>query len=93
MVLGEDRESVNTTDELESLWSRVSDATMSCVKGLSPEELREVRERGTGEDVIRKTVEEYLFTFLIHEVYHKGEVLAVMWHMGVEPPHLDDWSY
>ncbi|MFQ5986645.1 MAG: DinB family protein [Thermoplasmata archaeon] len=38
-------------------------------------------------------MEEYLFTFMIHEIYHKGEVLAVLWQGDHEPPPVDYWRY
>lgn len=88
-----DRDEVATVQDLARLWDRVSDATEAYVADLSPEALAEVRRRSAGAEVVEKTVEEYLFTFLIHEVYHKGEVLAVLWQKDVEPPFVDYWRY
>lgn len=93
MVEARDRDQVETVKDLAGLWDRVSDATEAYVRALRREELAEVRRRTTGDGFVEKTVEEYLFTFLVHEVYHKGEVLAVLWQQGVEPPPVDYWRY
>jgi uncharacterized damage-inducible protein DinB len=84
---------VQSVQDLEALWNRVSDRTEEVIQAMGPDELAEVRERPLGDDLIRKTVEEYLFTFMIHEVYHKGEVLAVLWQGDNEPPPVDYWRY
>jgi uncharacterized damage-inducible protein DinB len=93
MVAREDLEGIATVDDLEALWERVSTVTRRYVQGLKPRELSEVREVQARGSIVRKSVEEYIFTFLLHEIYHKGEVLAVMWQMGVEPPPVDYWRY
>jgi len=33
--------------------------------------------------------EEALFTIFTHEQWHRGELLAVLWSEGVEPPPVD----
>lgn len=90
----EEREEIDTVASLAERWDRVSSGSEAYLDGLNPEALGEVRERSAGSQTIRKTVEEYLFTFLVHEVYHKGEVLAVLWQKGFEElPPVDFWRY
>lgn len=93
LVQREKREEVTTVRDLVGLWDEVSSRSEDYIRSLSPEDLGKIRERPRDGDVARKTVEEYLFTFMVHEVYHKGEVLAVLWQMGVEPPAVDYWRY
>lgn len=94
IVSREERESLETVADLAARWDRVSDETETYIAGLTDEELTERRDRSLGEEVVQKTVEDYLHTFLIHEVYHKGEVLAVLWQKGFEElPPVDFWRY
>ncbi|MFQ5987009.1 MAG: DinB family protein [Thermoplasmata archaeon] len=93
MVEREAKEELKSVQDLARLWNRISNRTEDAIQAMGPETLAEVRERPLGEGVVRKTVEEYLFTFMIHEVYHKGEVLAVLWQGDHEPPPVDYWRY
>ena len=93
MVKSRAKEDLHSVQDLLQLWNRVSDRTEEFIQSLRPGELAEIRERPLGERRVRKTVEEYLFTFMIHEVYHKGEVLAVLWQGDHEPPPVDYWRY
>ncbi len=93
-VSRDERESLRTVDDLATRWDRLSDATQAYIEGLTAEQLAETRDRPLGSEVVHKTVEEYLFNFLVHEVYHKGEVLAVLWQNGFEEiPPVDFWRY
>lgn len=93
LVPGGAKEDLHSAEDLMQLWNRVSDRTEEVIQAMSPEELAEIRERRLGDGLARKTVEEYLFTFMIHEVYHKGEVLAVLWQGDNDPPPVDYWRY
>ncbi len=93
IVARDAKEDLQTAQDLEDLWNRVSDRTEDVIRAMGAEELAEIRERPLGDALVRKTVEEYLFTFMIHEVYHKGEVLAVLWQRDNEPPPVDYWRY
>ncbi|MFQ5919840.1 MAG: DinB family protein [Thermoplasmata archaeon] len=93
LVRSQAKENLHSAQDLRDLWDRVSDRTEDVIQAMNPEELAEIRERALGERRVRKTVEEYLFTFMIHEVYHKGEVLAVLWQGDHEPPPVDYWRY
>jgi uncharacterized damage-inducible protein DinB len=93
MVDKEDLERITGAGDLQALWDRVGATTRDYLRGLSPEDLAEQREVSVGSHSVTKSVEEYAFTFLIHEVYYKGEVLAALWQMGMEPPPVDYWGY
>ena len=93
LVARDAKEDLKSVQDLERLWNRISDRTEEVIQTMGPEALVEVREQPLGDGVVRKTVEEYLFTFMIHEVYHKGEVLAVLWQGDHEPPPVDYWRY
>ena len=34
------------------------------------------------------TVEDYLVHFFQEEMHHRGEFIALLWQMGVTPPHV-----
>ena len=93
LVARDAKEDLQSVQDLENLWNRISDRTEEVIRAMGAEELAEIRERSLGDERVRKTVEEYLFTFMIHEVYHKGEVLAVLWQGDHEPPPVDYWRY
>jgi uncharacterized damage-inducible protein DinB len=61
---------------------------------LSPETLASVRERERRDGTVsRMTVEEFLLTPMLHDIYHKGEVLAVLRQHGHDGPPVDYWMY
>ncbi|MFQ5907732.1 MAG: DinB family protein [Thermoplasmata archaeon] len=93
LVRRKEKEELESALDLERLWDGVSDRTEAFIQSLTTADLQQVRERQLGDTTVRKTVEEYLFTFMIHEVYHKGEVLAVLWQGDNEPPPVDYWRY
>lgn len=93
LVRRKEKEELKSALDLERLWDGVSDRTEAFIQSLTTVDLQQVRERQLGDTTVRKTVEEYLFTFMIHEVYHKGEVLAVLWQGDHEPPPVDYWRY
>lgn len=45
----------------------------------------EVRSRTSG-SVVKCTVEDLLFQVGTEELYHLGELIAVLWQDGIEPP-------
>lgn len=89
----EARDALDAPAALADRWEALSNRTEGYVRGLDAATLGEVRPRRRGDAIVEKTVEEYLFTFLIHEVYHKGEVLAALWQRDFEPPPVDYWRY
>lgn len=61
---------------------------------LTADDLAAVRERERRDgSVSRMTLEEFLLTPMLHEVYHKGEVLAVLRQHGHDGPPVDYWMY
>ena len=38
--------------------------------------------------VIQVTVEDMLIDYFQEETHHRGEFIAILWQMGIEPPHL-----
>ncbi|MFQ6013304.1 MAG: DinB family protein, partial [Thermoplasmata archaeon] len=65
LVSREAKEALTSVRDLERLWDRVTARTVEVIQAMGPRELEEVRERPLGDGVVRKTVEEYLFTFMI----------------------------
>jgi len=59
---------------------------------VSPEELSKKVERKFKEGAsVQVTVEDILIDFFQEETHHRGEFIALLWQMEIEPPHLG-WS-
>jgi len=75
----------NIRDYLETVESIANDYWSK----ITPEELSRNHERkfidGT---VIQTTVEDTLIHLFQEETHHRGEFIALLWQMGIEPPHL-----
>ena len=72
-------------DYLETVEFKASDY----LSQITPEDLSRNHERkfpdGT---VIQTTVEDTLIHLFQEETHHRGEFIALLWQMGIEPPHL-----
>ena len=65
-----------------------SDANAYLIK-ITPEELsRKVERKFPDGTVVNLTIEDWLIHFFQEETNHKGEFIALLWQMGIEPPHL-----
>jgi uncharacterized damage-inducible protein DinB len=53
---------------------------------LSPENLEKKYEVGTKGKTETKTAEDILVHVFEEEVHHRGELIALFWQMGIEPP-------
>ena len=53
---------------------------------LSPENLKKKYEVGPKGETETKTAEDILVHVFEEEVHHRGELIALFWQMGIEPP-------
>jgi len=75
-------------DAMEKKILEVQDKTKEFLRSLGRSELSaelEARSRISG-TVVRCTVEDLIFHVGTEELYHLGEIIAVLWQDGVEPP-------
>lgn len=76
-------------EKVEAYLARVeSDAHPYLIK-ITPEELaRKVLRKFRDGSTAWMTVEDVLFDLFQEETHHRGEFIAILWQMGIEPPHL-----
>ena len=56
---------------------------------ITPEELlRKVERTFTDGTVVKLTVEDWFINIFQEETHHRGEFIAILWSMDIEPPHL-----
>lgn len=93
-------EEYETLKEIEDYMQKVENRMSTYLKSLSPENLkkkRKVSERGSSvEDYKHKvkrhgkvemlTAEDILVHIVEEEVHHRGELMALFWQVGIEPP-------
>jgi uncharacterized damage-inducible protein DinB len=61
---------------------------------ITPEELsRKIERKRRDGSSNRATVEDYLIHLFQEEIHHIGELIALLWQMGVSPPHMGWLQY
>ena len=61
---------------------------------ITPEELsRKIERKRRDGSSNRATVEDYLIHLFQEEIHHIGELIALLWQMGVSPPHIGWLQY
>jgi len=61
---------------------------------ITPEELsRKIERKRRDGSSNRATVEDYLIHLFQEEIHHIGELMALLWQMGVSPPHIGWLQY
>ena len=74
-------------DEVKEYMERVEKRTREYLKSLTAEELNKtytVRDDDSGN--IKITAEDVLIHVFEEEVHHRGELNALLWQMGIDPP-------
>jgi len=79
----------DSMDKVKEYMERVESEADRYLSTVTPEELSRTFERKLkGGDVIQLTVEDMLVDFFQEETHHRGEFIALLWQMNIEPPHL-----
>jgi uncharacterized damage-inducible protein DinB len=71
---------------------RVDSDAKAYLSKVTPEELsRKIERKYDDGIVVELTIEDWLIQFFQEETHHRGEFIALLWQMEIEPPHLG-WS-
>ncbi len=76
-------------EKIRAYLDRVESDANAYLSKITPEELSRVIERKFSDGtVVQVTVEDMLIHFFQEETHHRGEFIALLWQMNIEPPHL-----
>lgn len=79
-------------EKIKEYFDRVESDANRYLEKVSPEELsKKVTRKFKDGTSVQVTVEDILFDFFQEETHHRGEFIALLWQMDIEPPHLG-WS-
>ena len=82
-----------TMDDLQKYMARVEVRMRTYAASLTPEGvLKEYEVTNDLGVATRVTAEDVLIHVFEEEVHHRGELIALLWQMGIEPP-LMGWKY
>ena len=76
-----------TLDEIRAYMEQVEKRIQAYLRSLSPEELaKKYKLKGKDGKTEELTAEDILVHVFEEEVHHRGELIALFWQMGIEPP-------
>jgi uncharacterized damage-inducible protein DinB len=79
----------NSWDAIEDFNSRVISKVDNYLSSLTPESLYKSVSRINKDGIKRNTiVKEVLIHVLTEELHHRGEIIAVLWQMNIQPPDM-----
>jgi uncharacterized damage-inducible protein DinB len=82
-----------TLDDISSFMTRVEARMREYLGSLTPEGLlKKYTVTNDTNETIEVTAEDVLIHVFEEEVHHRGELIALLWQMGIEPP-LMGWKY
>lgn len=74
-------------DDIRKYMKQVEDRLKRYIDNLTPQSLKtEYTVRNSAKENINVTAEDILIHLFEEEVHHRGELIALLWQMGVEPP-------
>jgi len=86
---GFDFEAFGSFEKIRAYVDRVEAEADRYLSRITPAEMERTVERTFSDGtVLQLTVEDMLIHFFQEETHHRGEFIALMWQMGIEPPHL-----
>jgi uncharacterized damage-inducible protein DinB len=81
-------------DQVKNYLDRVEAHVNEYLRKVTPEELsRKVTRKFKDSTTVQITVEDMLVDFIQEETHHRGEFIAILWQMKIEPPHLGWGKY
>jgi len=84
----------DSIDKVREYMQRVESDANQYLSTVTPEELSRAFERKMRDgSVIQVTVEDMLIDFFQEETHHRGEFIAILWQMKIDPPHLGWGKY
>jgi uncharacterized damage-inducible protein DinB len=82
-----------TKEDLQKYMERVEDRMRTYTASLSSQGLlKEYTVKNDSGEIAQVTTEDVLIHVFEEEVHHRGELIALLWQMGIEPP-LMGWKY
>ena len=79
----------DSIDKVKTYLDRVESDVNGYLSKVTPEELsRKVELKFNDGTTVRMTVEDLLIHLFQEETHHRGELIALLWQMDVNPPHL-----
>ncbi|HVP92777.1 MAG TPA: DinB family protein [Acidobacteriota bacterium] len=75
-----------TLEEIGAYLKRVENRMNKYLNSISAKDLKKKYEHGEGDDKETLTVEDVLVHVFEEEIHHRGELIALLWQMGIEPP-------
>ena len=82
-----------TKEDLQKYMERVEDRMRTYSASLSSQGLlKEYTVKNDSGEIAQVTTEDVLIHVFEEEVHHRGELIALLWQMGIEPP-LMGWKY
>ena len=79
----------NNFEKIKDYVERVEAGAGVYLSKITPEELsRKVERKFTDGTVVNLTIEDWFVHIFQEETHHRGEFIAILWSMDIEPPHL-----
>jgi uncharacterized damage-inducible protein DinB len=79
----------DSIDKIKNYLDRVESDVNRYLREVTPEELsRKVIRKFVDGTAAQMTVEDMLVDIFQEETHHRGEFIAILWQMDIEPPHL-----
>ena len=84
----------DSMDKVKTYLDRVESNVNRYLRKVTPEELsRKVTRKFRDGITVQMTVEDMLVDLFQEETHHRGEFIAILWQMKIEPPHLGWGKY
>jgi uncharacterized damage-inducible protein DinB len=82
-----------TVEDIRKYMEHVKARTRTYIASLTPKGLlKEYTVRNDLGEIVQVTAEDVLIHVFEEEVHHRGELICLLWQMGIEPP-LMGWKY
>ena len=76
-------------EKIKDYVQRVESGAKEYSSKITPEELsRKVERKFSDGTVVNLTIEDWFIQIFQEETHHRGEFIAILWSMDIEPPHL-----
>jgi uncharacterized damage-inducible protein DinB len=77
----------DSIEKVKAYVERVESGANRYLEKLTPKDFSRIIEREKDGVTIQVTVEDMLIHFFQEETHHRGEFIAFLWQMNIEPPH------
>ena len=89
-----DFDDYDNVEKIRNYLEQVESKANAYLGKVTPEELsRKIERKRRDGSTIIATVEDYLINTFQEETHHRGELIALLWQMDVNPPHMGWTQY